>query len=69
MADVEGGRFAVRIGFAPGILLPPHLPAGEVHAYTLAGEWYYLEHSDQPPSRRAARISLSYRIAPARKPT
>jgi 2,4'-dihydroxyacetophenone dioxygenase len=43
MADVEGGRFAVRIRVAPGILLPPHLHTGEVHAYTLAGQWYYLE--------------------------
>ena len=24
MADIEGARFAVRIRFAPGILLPPH---------------------------------------------
>jgi quercetin dioxygenase-like cupin family protein len=51
MADIEGSRFAVRIGFAPGILLPPHQHTGEVHAYTLSGEWYYLEHTDDPPNR------------------
>lgn len=37
MADIEGARFAVRIRFAPGILLPPHKHTGEVHAFTLAG--------------------------------
>ena len=51
MADIEGARFAVRIRFAPGILLPPHKHTGEVHAFTLAGEWSYLEHPDIPPSR------------------
>ena len=39
MADIEGARFAVRIRFAPGILLPAHKHTGEVHAFTLAGEW------------------------------
>ena len=56
MADVEGARFAVRIRFAPGILLPPHLHTGEVHAYTLAGEWSYLEHPDTPPSRAGSYL-------------
>lgn len=32
MADIEGARFAVRIRFAPGILLPPHEHTGEVLA-------------------------------------
>jgi len=36
MADIEGARFAVRIRFAPGILLPPHKHTGEVHAFTRA---------------------------------
>lgn len=50
MADVEGARFAVRIRFAPGTLLPPHLHTGEVHAFTLSGAWHYLEHAENPPS-------------------
>ena len=56
MADVEGARFAVRIRFAPGILLPPHQHTGEVHAYTLAGSWYYLEHAENPPSRAGSYL-------------
>jgi quercetin dioxygenase-like cupin family protein len=56
MADIEGGRFAVRIRFAPGILLPPHKHTGEVHAFTLSGEWSYLEHPDNPPNRAGSYL-------------
>jgi 2,4'-dihydroxyacetophenone dioxygenase len=56
MADIEGARFAVRIRFAPGILLPPHKHTGEVHAFTLSGEWSYLEHPDTPPSRAGSYL-------------
>ena len=56
MADIEGARFAVRITFAPGILLPPHKHTGEVHAFTLAGEWSYLEHPNNPPSRAGSYL-------------
>ena len=56
MADIEGARFAVRIRFAPGILLPPHKHTGEVHAFTLSGEWSYLEHPDNPPSRAGSYL-------------
>ena len=56
MADIEGARFAVRITFAPGILLPPHKHTGEVHAFTLAGEWSYLEHPKNPPSRAGSYL-------------
>ncbi|MDH4846219.1 MULTISPECIES: 2,4'-dihydroxyacetophenone dioxygenase family protein [Pseudomonas] len=49
-ADVEGGVFAVRISFAPGVQLPPHKHTGAVHAYTLKGEWTYLEHVGSPSS-------------------
>jgi 2,4'-dihydroxyacetophenone dioxygenase len=62
MADIEGARFAVRITFAPGILLPPHKHTGEVHAFTLAGEWSYLEHPKNPRAAQA-RISSSPRAA------
>jgi 2,4'-dihydroxyacetophenone dioxygenase len=56
MADIEGARFAVRIRFAPGILLPPHKHTGEVHAFTLAGEWSYIEHPGIPPSRAGSYL-------------
>ena len=56
MADIEGARFAVRIRFAPGILLPPHKHTGEVHAFTLAGEWSYLEHPNNPPNRAGSYL-------------
>jgi quercetin dioxygenase-like cupin family protein len=56
MADIEGARFTVRIRFAPGILLPPHKHTGEVHAFTLAGEWAYLEHPNNPPSRAGSYL-------------
>lgn len=50
-ADVEAGTFAVRIRFKPGVQLPPHHHTGLVFAYTLSGEWSYLEYPDSPPSR------------------
>jgi 2,4'-dihydroxyacetophenone dioxygenase len=56
MADIEGARFAVRIRFAPGIQLPPHKHTGEVHAFTLAGEWFYLEHRETPPNRAGSYL-------------
>lgn len=56
MADIEGARLAVRIRFAPGILLPPHKHTGEVHAFTLAGEWSYVEHADIPPNRAGSYL-------------
>ena len=56
MADIEGARLAVRILFAPGIQLPPHKHTGEVHAFTLAGEWSYLEHPETPPSRAGSYL-------------
>ncbi|MCX7676701.1 MAG: 2,4'-dihydroxyacetophenone dioxygenase family protein [Alteraurantiacibacter sp.] len=48
MADVEGARFAVRMGFAPGTQVFPHKHTGEVHAFTLAGRWNYLEYPGSP---------------------
>lgn len=47
-ADIEGGMFAVRIKFQPGLQLPPHKHTGIVHAYTLAGSWRYLEYATSP---------------------
>jgi 2,4'-dihydroxyacetophenone dioxygenase len=48
MADIEGQRFAVRMQFAPGLTVAPHKHTGEVHAFTLAGKWQYLEYPDSP---------------------
>lgn len=55
-ADVEGGFFAVRIRFAPGTQLPPHKHTGAVHAFTLAGEWRYLEYAEAPPNRAGSYL-------------
>lgn len=56
LADVEGGVFVVRVGFAPGMQLPKHLHTGAVHAYTFAGEWAYLEYPDSPPNRAGSYL-------------
>ena len=50
MADIEGQRFAVRMQFAPGLTVAPHKHTGEVHAFTTAGKWHYLEYPDSPPN-------------------
>ena len=34
MADIEGGRYAVRMLFDPGVEVFPHKHSGEVHAFT-----------------------------------
>jgi 2,4'-dihydroxyacetophenone dioxygenase len=56
MADIEGGRFTVQIRFAPGLQMPPHKHTGEVHAYTLEGEWYYLEYDGQARSKAGSYL-------------
>jgi 2,4'-dihydroxyacetophenone dioxygenase len=48
MADIEGQRFAVRMQFAPGLTVAPHKHTGEVHAFTTAGRWNYLEYPHSP---------------------
>jgi quercetin dioxygenase-like cupin family protein len=59
MADIEGQRFAVRMQFAPGLTVAPHKHTGEVHAFTLAGKWNYLEYPDSP-----ANVAGSYLFEP-----
>ena len=46
--DAQKGVWVLRAKFKPGVTLPKHFHTGEVHFYTTAGEWYYLEHPDQP---------------------
>jgi 2,4'-dihydroxyacetophenone dioxygenase len=55
-ADIEGGFFAVRIRFCAGTCLPPHKHTGCVHAFTLSGEWSYLEYADSPPNRAGSYL-------------
>jgi quercetin dioxygenase-like cupin family protein len=55
-ADVEAGTFAVRIRFQPGVQLPPHQHTGIVFAYTLSGEWSYLEYPDSPSNRAGSYL-------------
>jgi quercetin dioxygenase-like cupin family protein len=50
MADVEGGRYAVRMTFTPGLKVMPHKHTAEIHAFTFAGEWAYTEYPDSPPN-------------------
>jgi 2,4'-dihydroxyacetophenone dioxygenase len=56
LADVEGACYVVRIRFAPGSQLLTHLHIGTVHAFTLAGEWTYLEYPDSEPSRAGSYL-------------
>jgi hypothetical protein len=39
-----GDRYTLMNRFAPGTVLPRHLHHGEVHAWTIAGRWGYLEY-------------------------
>lgn len=55
-ADTEAGTFAVRIRFQPGVALPPHKHSGVVFAYTLSGEWSYLEYPDSPANRQGSYL-------------
>lgn len=55
-ADVEAGFFTVRIRFAPGCQVPTHKHTGPVHAFTLSGEWGYLEYPDSPPNRAGSYL-------------
>ena len=38
------GRYTLMNRLAPGTVLPTHVHHGEVHAFTLAGRWGYLEY-------------------------
>ena len=56
MADIEGARFAVRMLFDPGLQVFEHKHTGEVHAFTLAGEWFYLEYPDSPSNTKGSYL-------------
>ena len=40
----DGDRYTLMNRFAPGTVLPKHHHHGEVHAWTIAGTWGYLEY-------------------------
>jgi quercetin dioxygenase-like cupin family protein len=56
MADIEGARYAVRMQFMPGLQVAAHKHTGEIHAFTFAGEWAYLEYPDSPPNRAGSYL-------------
>jgi len=56
MADIEGGRYAVRMQFDPGLKVATHKHSGEIHAFTLAGEWAYIEYPGSPPNRAGSYL-------------
>ncbi len=56
MADIEGGRYVVRMQFEPGIKVAPHKHSGEIHAFTFAGEWAYLEYPESPSNRAGSYL-------------
>lgn len=56
MADIEGGRYVVRMLFAPGTQVATHKHSGEIHAFTFAGEWAYLEYPDSPSNRAGSYL-------------
>ena len=59
MADIEGGRYVVRMLFEPGIQVAPHKHSGEIHAFTFSGQWTYLEYPESP-----SNIAGSYLFEP-----
>jgi hypothetical protein len=52
MADVEGGRYAVRMLFAPGLKVAPHKHTAEIHAFTFCRRMGLHRISGQPRQHR-----------------
>jgi len=44
--DIGSGLWVIRMRMQPGATLPTHKHCGEVHAFTLAGSWKYLEYPE-----------------------
>jgi hypothetical protein len=42
--------------FAPGLQVAPHKHSGEIHAFTFAGEWAYLEYPESPSNRAGSYL-------------
>jgi len=45
--DLANGVWVIRNEFQPGYTVPKHRHTGQVHAFTQAGSWWYLESPDQ----------------------
>ena len=46
--DPQNGIWALRVIFAPGVVLPKHFHTGCVHLWTMSGSWHYAEFPEQP---------------------
>lgn len=57
--DVEAGLWVVRTRFQPGMTIDTHKHTGPVHAFTLSGQWKYLEYPDD------VNVAGSYLFEPA----
>ena len=44
--DLESGYWVVRTRLEPGVAIQRHKHTGEVHAFTTAGAWKYLEYPE-----------------------
>ncbi len=44
--DIEGGLWVLRTRFDAGVTIPRHKHTGEVFAFTIAGQWKYLEYPE-----------------------
>jgi quercetin dioxygenase-like cupin family protein len=44
--DLASGYWVVRARFEPGVTIQRHKHTGEVHAFTTAGAWKYLEYPE-----------------------
>jgi len=44
--DIEAGLWVIRTRLHPGVTLAKHKHTGEVFAFTIAGEWKYLEYPE-----------------------
>lgn len=44
--DRQAGIWVIFVKFDPGCMLPTHFHTGVVQAYTIKGQWWYLEHPD-----------------------
>ena len=46
--DPQQGIWVLRVTMDAGITLPTHFHTGQVHVWTTAGSWNYLEHANEP---------------------
>ncbi len=49
--DAQQGVWIVDVEMDPNITLPRHFHTGQVHVWTTAGSWHYLEYPDEPQTQ------------------